>query len=912
MYPHIHAQSRPATSREDHRGKSPGSRRVALRKRFDRFGDDGVTMIEVLVATIVLLVTMIPMGFLLTSVSSASAQARQHEGALQLADSWVEILSNSQPPTASGGSVLTNVPETPTAPAGISAPSNTLAGTTYSVTAAYTENDVDDLAQSDLCSAGQPPSPTHPGVIQLQVVVTWDNGGQTLVDTTEINYPKPGLQTEGFLAINLTNDGETDINGNAANQRLQALPVTITQTSGTPTLSPNPYTLYPDPNGCIFAQVPVGTYNISIQQPTAGTPPLFNGYSGAPPFVNTSGSTDDEVDNQTITVTAEQTVNMVAFDEGITTSISYGGPSAVDNGITCPNTPSIQCITTGDGATGASAAWGSGYSAWTATNLAAGTQINQVDCTTAYSPYCVGVGYGPSGGLIETTASDFSSLTADSVPSGVTDLTQVNCPSNTGCYALGLSTTGPVLLAGHVGSGTDTWINVPLSGVGSLNSIACPTSTVCEVSYTSTSGSPGVMRLGGDPGLAGFPLWSPSQTSDSLPSTAPDVVTSVGTITCPTATTCLAIATGDQASPTDATVITAPIAAIGASTWISETTFPTGAASVTGLSCTSTTCVAIGTATGAAAVWTGDITGATHAWAQATNFPSSVLAVTSVACGYPAPNNTADCAVAATTANPSGAGQLLDGSLTNGSWVWNSANIPANENLQYLIGVACMYQNGSLSTTCAAVGASPAGSVILTSPTGPTGVWSNQTPTSLDGSVVLGIPLEIAPSGTSSWTTQVQSSTTTAANATTLGPPLYPFAPGYSIAAGDCPAEAISTAIANLNAPPGGNAQVTVPLGLVPLELVNSSGAPVSGATITLTSTVCGGSADFYNLPLTDATGVTMASVPYGTYSYTVTQGSSAVAHTAVTLTIGASTIQVATGGSTVTNYLPALTQVQA
>ena len=148
--------------------------------------------------------------------------------------------------------------------------------------------------------------------------------------------------------------------------------------------------------------------------------------------------------------------------KGITSSVSYGGPSAVDNGVACPNTPSIPCITTGDGANGASAAWGSGFSSWTPTNLPSGTQINQVACTTAARSECVGVGYGSTGGLIDTTTSGFNSLTTDTLPSGVTDLTQVTCPSNNGCYALGLSTTGPVLLAGRVAPGPDTWITVSL------------------------------------------------------------------------------------------------------------------------------------------------------------------------------------------------------------------------------------------------------------------------------------------------------------------------------------------------------------------------------------------------------------------------------------------------------------------
>jgi Tfp pilus assembly protein PilV len=873
-------------------------------------------MIEVLVASIVLLVTMIPMGLLLTHVSGAAADARQRQAALQLADSWIEILSNSQPPTNTDGSVLTNGrPQTPTAPAGTQPPPTTLAGTTYAVTAGYTENLVNNVGQagqSDLCSAGQPPSQSHPGVIQLKVTVSWDGGARTLSDTTEINYPKPGLQTEGFLAINVTNDGEADSNGNDALSRIQALPVTVTQVTGPPptgtiNLSPNPYTLYPDNNGCIFAQVPVGTYNVAILQPTAGTPASFAGFSGAPPFVNPSGSTAQEIDGQNVTVTAEQTVNLGAFDQGITSDISYGGASAVDAGVTCPGTTSIPCVTFGDGPSGASAAWGGGTTNWSSTTLAPGSRVNAVDCTTAVHPYCIGVGYGTTGGTIATTPSDLNSLAYDTLPPGVTDLTQAACLSDRGCYAVGLSTTGPVLLAGSVGNSGDRWIKVLLPGVTvtSLGSIACPTSNTCELGYQGVGSVPGVIRLDGDPGtMGGNPSWAPTVTTDVLP----PVVTSVGTLTCPTTTTCLAVATGDPRSPSDATVITVPVAASGPSTWTSETSFPTGASTVTGLSCTATTCVAIGTATGAAAVWTGSLDPLGDNWSQATGFPGPtvVAAVTSVTCGNPSAGDTADCAVGAVSASPSGGALLYDGSLA-GSWAWNRVTIPAGDNLQYVVGVSC--GTPPAAATCAAVGATQAGPVVLTSTTGPGGTWSDNTPLSSAGEVVAGIPLETAPSGTSSWTPQVPSGGTT--NATTLPTILYPQAPGYSIAAGDCPVEATSTAIANLNAPPGGSADVTVPLGLLPLQLVGPTGAPVSGATITLTSTQCGGT-DSYNLPVTDATGITMASVPYGTFSYTVTQGSSAVAHTSVTIVVGASTVVVSTAGSPVTDFLPGLAQVQA
>ena len=273
--------------------------------------------------------------------------------------------------------MLTNSPLAPVAPPGTAAPSSTLGGTTYTVTAGYTENLVNTvgqtIGQSDLCSAGQPPSPSHPGVIGLQVIVTWDGGRQlggqhTVSVTTEINYPKPGLQTEGFLAINLANDGQTDINGNLASDRLQALPVSITQLTGIPGASRRTRTRCTrTPTAASSPRSPSGpTTSPSASRPRA-RPSSFNGYNGAPPFVNTSGSTTDAKNNQTVAVTAESVVQLDAFDEGINANVNYGGPSAVDGGVSCPNAASITCIALGDGTSGASTAWGGAGSTWSST-----------------------------------------------------------------------------------------------------------------------------------------------------------------------------------------------------------------------------------------------------------------------------------------------------------------------------------------------------------------------------------------------------------------------------------------------------------------------------------------------------------------------------------------------------------------
>jgi hypothetical protein len=856
-----------------------------------------VTLVEVIVAGVVLLLTMIPMGILLANATSAAAQSRQREAAVQLADSWVEILSNSQPQTTPDGGVLTGT-VTPAAPAGSQAPSSTLAGTTYDVSAFYEPVSINNIPGTDLCSSGEPPSPSHPDVFEITVTVAWGDGDKFKVsDSTDINYPKPGLQTDGFLAISVSNEGETDVNGNTASERLQVVPVTIT---GPVTISD----LTADQYGCIFVQVPPGLYTVSEGQPSTSS---GIDWSGSPAFVTPTGATSYVTPSaQQVNVTAEQTVQLQAFDEGIVGNIAYGGSAAVDSGVECPGSSTITCVTTGSGTSGGSAAWGGSSTAWSTTTLSAGVHVNQVDCTL--SSACVGVGYGPTSGVILRAGSDLGTTTPDTVPAGVTDLSQVTCPSATGCYALGVTATGPALLAGKVGPGTDVWSNVTPGTVmlSTLNSLACPTSTTCEISYTTTTGTPGILRLDGDPGTLGSnSAWTPVVTEDALSS----AVTSVGTIVCPSATDCEATAIGDAASPFDATVVEAPIVAGGASTWSNESTFPTGASTVTGLSCTATTCLAIGTASGAAAVWTGDLTQTVHNWVQANTIPNSVAAVTSVACGQPSSGDTADCVLGAVSSGQTAVGELLDGGLTNGSWAWNTISPPSGTTVQFFDDVACEAPPSSAAASCAAVGATLTGPLVLSSSTGPGGTWTNVTPTALPGAMVSGIPIETAPSGTSSWTTQV---TAGHANVSVLPDVLYPE--GYSVVAGDCAGEGNNAPAGTLSGPPGDTtSSATVPLGLVSLQLVNAVGTPVPGITITLTSTTCGDAyADAYNLPATDGYGMTSVSVPYGSYSYTDTIGGTAKAHTTINLTVGPNTVTEAVSGASTTSYLPTPVQVPA
>ena len=203
--------------------------------------------------------------------------------------------------------------------------------------------------------------------------------------------------------------------------------------------------------------------------------------------------------------------------------------------------------------------------------------------------------------------------------------------------------------------------------------------------------------------------------------------------------------------------------------------------------------------------------------------------------------------------------------------------------------------------------------MVLTSNSGPKGSWTVRTPNSLAGATVSGIPVQVAQTSTAAWSVQ-QSWVLGGNNASALAGPLYPHFNGYNISAGDCSAE--SSVFSSINALPGGTASATVPLGLLPLKLVFANGAPAVGATVTLTATSCGVPGDTYNMPVTDATGVSTTSVPYGTYTYSVTVGGVAVAPTNLSVNVGPNTVKVTNSNNqsnaVVTTFLPSQVQVLA
>ena len=81
-------------------------------------GDDGVTLIEVMVAFVVLMVALIPLSYLFTTSLIQAGQSKNQQTALSIAERWTETLSNTSPPVnPNSGAVIVDTTEPPSGPA---------------------------------------------------------------------------------------------------------------------------------------------------------------------------------------------------------------------------------------------------------------------------------------------------------------------------------------------------------------------------------------------------------------------------------------------------------------------------------------------------------------------------------------------------------------------------------------------------------------------------------------------------------------------------------------------------------------------------------------------------------------------------------------------------------------------------
>lgn len=256
------------------RGETAASVRGLPCRTVRRQEDAGFTLVEVMIAFVVLLVVMVPLGYLLIAQQASSVLAQQRLAAAGLAETLIEQLSNSTPPSDASGVIKTGVPISK------SPPNNTSGSqTAYSFQAEYTWAG----STPNLCASGVPQ------VLDLEVWAYWDQNKHFVTDNTLINYPPHGVPTLGFLAVQLSNSTTTTDNysnpysvplvppgqtpQSGVTYRVQSVPVSIT---GGPTTFTGPLT--PDAYGCVFVEVRPGTYTVTLNDPST------HGY-GTPPFV---------------------------------------------------------------------------------------------------------------------------------------------------------------------------------------------------------------------------------------------------------------------------------------------------------------------------------------------------------------------------------------------------------------------------------------------------------------------------------------------------------------------------------------------------------------------------------------------------------------------------------------------------
>jgi|GEM_PF-885681 len=624
-----------------------------------------------------------------------------------------------------------------------------LTGVTGGTGTVATGASVKQNPKPNLCTAGTPQ------LLKLTVTVSWgpNADANNVQDSVVINYPPAGVQTLGFLALQVNGDSlASDSQGNPWSERVTAIPVTFS--------GPQVLNLYPDEYGCVFAQVQPGTYTVSVGQPVANVPP--GSTYGSPQFVaNAAGgatlpagsysghvwsppNSEPQGTVPTITVgigavtrvQAVATANYPPFDQGSTVNFSYASSTSVEDGVTCPGANQITCIASGENSAGtAQVSWASG-STWSNPTLPSGvalTRLTSLACTVG-SAACIGVGYGINGAVIlhgstgaSPTLSAFNMSLLVGLNAGGATLTQVVCPSATQCVAIGTTSAGAgVVLSGTIGTSatTDAWVSDPLStATTSLSSLQCPALATGCVAIGTTSTTPVVLS-----GPVGSGTWAQWTTPGSGPTSF--TVSALTQVVCPTTTTCMAIGTGkvNGAATSSPVVLSGLAGGLGLAAvvpWIADSFNPatvTTVASLSSITCPLTTkCLVAGTgalaspATSGALLLYGPTAGPLSA-----EFPlassATVASISQVTC----PSLTT-CAALANNASGPVIFTLTINSTSNLADTWHSDAVPnGGGTVSTLSQVVCPAAAACLIMAAGTLSGSPAGFLISTTNLGGT------------------------------------------------------------------------------------------------------------------------------------------------------------------------------------------------
>jgi len=296
------------------------------------------------------------------------------------------------------------------------------------------------------------------------------------------------------------------------------------------------------------------------------------------------------------------------------------------------------------------------------------------------------------------------------------------------------------------------------------------------------------------------------------------------------------------------------------------------------------------------------------------SLPAGAVSLSQLVCP-----STAACYAVGTSSSSAIVDVLKSGSWSSATFTGTTGGTPVG-----ISGIAC-----TAATTCELAGATESAAQVLDYVNASVSFSASGTPTTLSGLYLANPPIMVSSANLQPNTTIEMAAPTTANGPQIQVGPLFPFASGYSIAVGYCASE-LSTASVSASTVPGATPStspaaptVTLPMGILPIEAVNSSGVPLSGATISIVDSCSPQltpltSGNFpalsspppspsnptnYSMPTTGVDGLSRIAVIYGTYQVTVTLGGT---HATTTVTVNPTTIVV--GGTTY--YMPAFVPV--
>ena len=554
------------------------------------------------------------------------------------------------------------------------------------------------------------------------------------------------------------------------------------------------------------------------------------------------------------------------------------------------------------------------------------TNISSIRCPSTTS--CLAVGSTAGGPVIlgmtiSSSSTPVITWTADGVSApALSTIKQLVCPGSTSCVAIGTSTAGAgVVLVSTNQLGTlQTWTSQTVPATGALTQLSCPAGgSACVAIGSSTAGTSGVVIAG------------PQGTGQWYSQTISGGSTSLTQLTCSGSTECLAVGTGAGNGPL---MISGPVSGSSTNTW-----YPNNLGGITGIqSLTQVACSANGAtpyceaidstsaSDGNGIIWA-PLTAASPtppAWTAATVSPDPTIPGATYI-------NQISCPAAASFCIASGS-DIWIGALSN-SQNFEYQSLPSGLTAQFVTGASCF--GPGVSYSCATAAGSEAGQAVLGETTNPQATagasWSAtaipNTPSSSSyeaGVTATTAPVSVDSTKSGIFTTPVGTSSCGSGGTCGWIGPLFPFQSGYQVGAGICgPAEpTISVPTASQSWLPGTAAlgsstpTVTLPLGLLPIDVVNSTtGQPISGATVKLTldnaTSACNGPSP-YTMPSTGSDGVTREQVIEDTYSVQVTVGANTYSPGYVTVSPGTTSYMAPSLTSAATVQIDPSTQVVA